>query len=152
MTFSRAFRDLLQRRFRRAESGYITTEAIIIFPVLTVIMLVLWLYFDVFRQQTVLAKSAYTIADAASRETDEINHAYLNGAYGLASSFLRIFRRRLRRFFLLRGAITGQRLQAFALRLYFLQQDDLRCIGGVRLQGPTRSPSSATRRTAGLVW
>lgn len=71
------------RGFARDEDGNITVEAVIIFPVLLWLFAACWVYFDVFRQQSVNQKANYTIGDAISRETDPIDDRYIDGAHQL---------------------------------------------------------------------
>jgi Flp pilus assembly protein TadG len=60
--------------------GYITLEAIIVFPALLVIFAASWVYFDAMRQQSVNQKANYTISDMLSRETEAIDDTYIANA------------------------------------------------------------------------
>jgi Flp pilus assembly pilin Flp len=70
-------------RFRRDEDGSIAVEAILIFPILTWCYLATFVYFDAFRAQSTNIKAAYTIADALSRETENITPAYMDSMWRL---------------------------------------------------------------------
>ncbi len=68
------------RNFRADTQGYITVEAMIVFPSLLWIFGASWVYFDVFRQQSVNQKGNYTIGDMLSRETEPVNDAYIDNS------------------------------------------------------------------------
>ncbi|WP_353472866.1 hypothetical protein PVT71_02205 [Salipiger sp. H15] len=76
-------------RFARADEGNVTFEAIILLPILIIIFAACWVYFDVFREQSVNQKANYVIGDALSRETDEIDDTYIDNAYKLLKLFTR---------------------------------------------------------------
>lgn len=69
--------------FKDDTRGYINTESMILMPVLLWIFMAMWVYFDVFRQQSVNQKASFTIADMMSRETHYINHEYIDNTYRL---------------------------------------------------------------------
>ncbi|ETX27379.1 TadE/TadG family type IV pilus assembly protein [Roseivivax isoporae] len=71
-------------RFGRDEDGYITTEAMIVLPVLLWLLGAVWVWFDVSREQSIDQKVNYTIGDMISRETDPIDDAYIDNTYRLA--------------------------------------------------------------------
>ncbi|MFD1343203.1 TadE/TadG family type IV pilus assembly protein [Litorisediminicola beolgyonensis] len=71
------------RSFRAAEDGYITVEAVIMFPMLLWLFGGTWVWFDVSRQQSLNQKANYTIGDMISRETDPLNDAYIDNTFSL---------------------------------------------------------------------
>lgn len=73
-------------RFTRNESGYISTEAIIVLPVMLWLFGAGWVYFDAFRQQSVNWKANYVIGDMISRETDGVTGEYISSAYKLLTT------------------------------------------------------------------
>jgi Flp pilus assembly protein TadG len=70
-------------RFGREDRGYVTIEALIAVPVLLWLFAAGWVYFDVFRQQSVNQKANYVLGDMLSRETDPITSAYMDNAHNL---------------------------------------------------------------------
>lgn len=70
-------------RFRKDETGAISAEAIIVFPLLLWLFGVGWVYFDAFRQQNVNQKANFVIADMISRETSSITNSYISNTYNL---------------------------------------------------------------------
>ncbi|MBS0125306.1 TadE/TadG family type IV pilus assembly protein [Thetidibacter halocola] len=71
------------RGFARETRGDITTEAIIVLPVLLWLFGVGWVYFDVFRQQSVNQKANYAISDMLSRQTDRIEAPFVDSTFSL---------------------------------------------------------------------
>jgi hypothetical protein len=71
------------RGFARDSRGYVTVEAVIVLPALLWLFGVGWVYFDVFRQQSVNQKANYTIGDMLSRQTDPVGDAYIDSAFEL---------------------------------------------------------------------
>ncbi len=71
------------RRFRRDESGSMIAEMVIMFPTLAAAMVATFVYFDAFRAQSVIMKTAYTLSDALSRETELITNTYLTSLWRL---------------------------------------------------------------------
>lgn len=69
------------RRFARDTSGQASIELAIFTPLLLSLLAAGYVYFDAYRQKTVNINAAYTISDALSRETDEINPDYLDGLH-----------------------------------------------------------------------
>ena len=65
--------------WRRAESGSISVEAVLMFPILLWGYIGMYVFFEGLRENNINLKAAYTIGDLLSRETDEINQTYLNG-------------------------------------------------------------------------
>ncbi len=77
------------RRFRAETKGYITLEAIIVMPALLWLFAIGWVYFDVFRQQSVNQKANYTIGDMLSRETDAVDDQYITNTRRLLRKLTR---------------------------------------------------------------
>ncbi|TNF19611.1 MAG: pilus assembly protein [Rhodobacteraceae bacterium] len=69
------------RRFARDTGGQASIELAIFTPLLLSLLAAGYVYFDAFRQKAVNINAAYTISDALSRETDEINPNYLDGLH-----------------------------------------------------------------------
>lgn len=76
------------RTFRADESGSVTVETIIMVPLLIWTFIAVYIFFDVFRVQSINIKASYTIGDALSRETGYVTHNYLNGLFGLQGLLL----------------------------------------------------------------
>lgn len=55
-------------RFRREEDGSIIAESVIMFPTLFAAVLATFVFFDAFRNQAIIVKANYTIADSLSRQ------------------------------------------------------------------------------------
>ena len=75
-----ALRNTL-RRFARDTRGQASIELVIFTPLLLSLLAAGYVYFDAYRQKTVNINAAYTISDALSRETDEINPAFMDGLH-----------------------------------------------------------------------
>ncbi|MBN9676516.1 TadE/TadG family type IV pilus assembly protein [Salipiger bermudensis] len=73
----------LLRKFRRDNEGYVTIEVMFMLPVLFVLFGAAWVYFDVFRQQSVNQKANYAIGDMLSRETEEIDDTFIDNSFKL---------------------------------------------------------------------
>ncbi len=71
------------RRFASDNDGYVSVEAMIVLPALIVLFALSWVYFDVFRQQSVNQKANYAIGDMLSRETDAVDDTYIDNAFRL---------------------------------------------------------------------
>lgn len=67
-------------RFRRAETGALSVEAVIIFPLLVWVYTAMFVFWDAYKTENINLKSAYTVADMISREQRPIDAAYLAGA------------------------------------------------------------------------
>lgn len=68
-------------RFVADERGVISTEAIIITPLLISTLLALFVYWDAFRAQTATIRATYTVADMISRENAPVNNAFITGMH-----------------------------------------------------------------------
>ncbi len=69
------------RLFKRSESGSLTVEAVLVFPLLLWTATATFVWFDGFRQSALNAKASYTIGDLISRETETINDTYITSLY-----------------------------------------------------------------------
>lgn len=74
---------LALRRFARDESGVITTETLLITPLLLWVFLALFVYWDAFRAQNTSIKASYVVADMISRENSAVNMAFINGMHSV---------------------------------------------------------------------
>lgn len=70
-------------RAKRDESGVLTAEAVLIFPVLFWAVTGAFTYFDAFRQSSSNLKAAYTIGDLISRETATLTDTYVGSLHQL---------------------------------------------------------------------
>lgn len=77
------------RRFRRADDGNVSVEAAIYVPFLLLVFATIFTLFDLFRQETVNTKAAYTISDLISRETTALNDNYIDSLYELGQLLVR---------------------------------------------------------------
>lgn len=59
--------------------GALTIEFVLIFPILIFWWIASVVFFDVFRVTTMNERAAYAVADMLSRQTEEVDPAYLNG-------------------------------------------------------------------------
>lgn len=66
-------------RFARDQRGTITVESVIYLPLLIWIVIMTFVFFDVFRNENTNAKAAYAVADVLSRQVTPVNAAYLDG-------------------------------------------------------------------------
>ncbi|KPP85777.1 MAG: hypothetical protein HLUCCO07_01635 [Rhodobacteraceae bacterium HLUCCO07] len=91
MFFMRPIRRIRPRlqRFASGQSGSVTIEAVIMLPILFWAFCALYTFFDAYRHTSIVHKTAYTISDAISRETNPIDDAYLDGQHGLMSFLTR---------------------------------------------------------------
>lgn len=67
------FRSLLRR-----EDGTITVEMLLFFPMLVWAFVGTFVFFDAYRSQATNVRSAYTLGDALSRETEYITPKYMD--------------------------------------------------------------------------
>lgn len=70
------------RRFAASESGGMSVEAVIIFPILLWAFIAMFVFWDAFKSQNINLKATYTIADMISREdgANTIDEDYIDGA------------------------------------------------------------------------
>jgi hypothetical protein len=66
-------------RFRSDERGIITTEAVVILPLIIWAFAATFVFFDALRLSTNTQKAAYTVADALSRRTEPVTVTYITG-------------------------------------------------------------------------
>ena len=69
--------------FFRNTEGYVTLEVMLMLPVLFVMFGAAWVYFDVFRQQSINQKANYAIGDMLSRETEELDDTFIDNSFKL---------------------------------------------------------------------
>jgi len=74
-------RALLRRlcRLRGDDRGAISTEALLILPVLLWAYMAMFVYWDAFRAVNSHGKATYTVADMLSREMNPVGPAYIDG-------------------------------------------------------------------------
>jgi len=85
----RALHRILRRplaRFARRETASLTVEVMIMFPVLLWAFAGTFVFFDMFRENSVSEKAAYTVGDMLSRETDAITPTYMDNTLTLFST------------------------------------------------------------------
>ena len=83
--FSLAVRYL--KRFSRKESGVISVEAVMIYPLLFWGMCASYTFFDGYKQSSRNLKASYAIADVISRERNDINATYMDTLYDLLQAY-----------------------------------------------------------------
>lgn len=69
------------RRFGRDGAGAISTEAVLVMPVLLWVFMAMFVYWDAYRVQNGHIKASYTVSDMISRENTAINTAYIFGMH-----------------------------------------------------------------------
>lgn len=67
------------RAFATGQLGAMSIEAAIILPVLCLLYVSAFVWFDAFRMQNLNLKATYTLADLISREPEGIDQAYFDG-------------------------------------------------------------------------
>lgn len=67
------------KQFRRSETGSMSVEAVIIFPLLLWGYAAMFIYWDAFKAQNLNLKATYTVADLVSREVLPITPTYIDG-------------------------------------------------------------------------
>lgn len=77
------------RRFRQREDGSIAIEAAFYIPFLLLVFALMYTLFDLFRQDTVNTKAAYTISDLISRETTALDDDYIDSMFELGKLLIR---------------------------------------------------------------
>ena len=83
----RAFKvNMSLRPIRRNEEGSLSIETLLMAPLLGFMMVGMFVYFQIFRQDSLLAKSSYAVTDVISREVDPVNQAYVDNMYALLKS------------------------------------------------------------------
>jgi len=71
------------RKFRGAEDGSLSVEAVLMFPLLVWALAGSYVFFDGYRSKAVNLKAAYTISDILSRETGYVTPSYMTNLYTL---------------------------------------------------------------------
>jgi len=61
----------------RREDGSVTTEAVIIMPLLAAFYCATFVWFDAYRQKTLIMKASYAVSDVLSRQ-EEVDEPYLD--------------------------------------------------------------------------
>lgn len=77
------------RLFRDDTRASVTVEFALMMPILFWAYGASYVFFDGYRQSAINLKTAYTIGDVLSRETDAINDAYIDGVYALQGLLIR---------------------------------------------------------------
>lgn len=72
------FKPML-RRFTKDQTGALSVETIIIFPILLWALGATFVFWDAFKTQNINLKATYTVADLISREVDPITPTYIDG-------------------------------------------------------------------------
>ena len=76
------------RRFLKEERASITVEFLIFLPVMIWVLLIGYVYFDVYRAEYYLNRASLTIADMFSRERAAIDADYLDGTEGILNEMI----------------------------------------------------------------
>ncbi|MEO0485241.1 MAG: hypothetical protein AAF092_04955 [Pseudomonadota bacterium] len=72
------------RRFSRDEDGGAAVEAMLVLPILLWAFVASFVMFDAYKKQTDGLKVSYAVADALSREENDINQTFLNSMLKLS--------------------------------------------------------------------
>ncbi|MBR9762177.1 MAG: pilus assembly protein [Rhodobacteraceae bacterium] len=80
------------RRFAGDESGVITVEFLILFPLLVWAYMAMFVFFDMLRATAQHQKTAYVISDMLSRETADITPTYIDNSKKLFDFMMRVDR------------------------------------------------------------
>ncbi len=67
------------QKFIKSETGTLSVETVIMFPLLLWAFGATFLFWDLFHAHATSQRAAYTVADAISREENAINQTYMNG-------------------------------------------------------------------------
>lgn len=73
-------------RLRDDEHGSLSVETLLMAPLLGFMMVAMFVYFQIFRQDSLLAKSSFTVTDVMSREVDPVNQDYVDNMFSLLQS------------------------------------------------------------------
>ncbi|WP_170441865.1 TadE/TadG family type IV pilus assembly protein [Ruegeria arenilitoris] len=76
------------KRFSRKESGVISIEAVMIYPLLFWGMCASFSFFDGYKQSSRNLKASYAIADVISRERNDITATYIDSLYDLLQQMI----------------------------------------------------------------
>jgi len=77
--------------FRKSQSGGLSVEAVITFPVIFYAFAATFVFFDAFRAQSQAVKAAYTIGDVLSRETNFVSPNYLDSLWEIQEAMTTSF-------------------------------------------------------------
>ena len=75
--------------FLSRETGAVSVETVIIFPILLWAYAAMFIYWDAYKAQNVNLKATYTIADMISREDDPITPGYVDGLNSVYTYLIR---------------------------------------------------------------
>lgn len=78
------------RRFLKDQTGVASVESILLIPLLFWAYIGTFVMFDAYKKQTDGLRVSYAVADAISREENEINQAYLNSMVKLSNYMTRV--------------------------------------------------------------
>ncbi len=73
----------MYKKFRDAECGTMSVEAVISIPILVLVIAVTLVTWDAFRTLNISQKATYTVADMLSRETGGVDEDYMTAAHEL---------------------------------------------------------------------
>lgn len=76
------------KRFFRKESGVISIEAVMVYPLLFFGMCASFTFFDGYKQSSRNLKASYAIADVLSRERNTVNADYIDTMYELLQQMM----------------------------------------------------------------
>ena len=79
----RANRNRLTAFWEDECGAVLSLETVFMFPLLIFIMLAMFVYYQIFAQDALLAKSSYTVSDIISREETPVNATYLDNMHKL---------------------------------------------------------------------
>ncbi|MEM8657527.1 MAG: TadE/TadG family type IV pilus assembly protein, partial [Pseudomonadota bacterium] len=70
------------KTFRRDEEGAVSVEFVLVFPVLCLLLLASYVFFDIFKSESTAAKAVYTVSDILSRQ-EEVDTGFVQDLYVL---------------------------------------------------------------------
>lgn len=70
-------------RLRDDTRGSVTLEMVFVIPMLLIVILALFVYFDAFRNQRTNISASYTVSDLLSRQTEPVTPAMIEGMHDL---------------------------------------------------------------------
>lgn len=68
-------------RFLKDSNGSATVEALFAFPMLIIVLIAVYSFFDAYRAQNANYRANYTISDMVSRQTGSVDANYINGLH-----------------------------------------------------------------------
>ena len=75
--------------FRDEERASLSIETVIIFPMLVWVYLVMYVFFDGYRAQSLTDKASFMVADLISREVEYVTNTYLDTVYSVHGAITR---------------------------------------------------------------